>query len=397
MPNLNPRRFTDPSTLRKIKPECLLDWLTPASEYFARHGVDLPPPGSPSPINYERLAKAFMEPEADMPPYLVDSLYIIHEMADHNGMDTILETAEEKGVALDIGDEHEPADVAVQAWLTSKDMVEQLHNQHQLMRSRSFLYFATETDPIPGFTPPTLEMLEALEARLDDWYTRKKRGRGCRVFAYPKDEECWFLVRHGLPCKREGAMKDGEEAASVFYRPQKHDVLVYNSAEGEIRINCCGKRELELFRQAFGLHLFGNKEFFPGTAKYTLAPLVTDGRNSLACIDIEGIESVSLREVEILYRGRPWQRIARKSDDVFALVEAGHFRWPTNTDQLTKASFEVKYADSSKTRMVTVIPTNKAQYGRDEDSLLVERWLKARGFIGEVITDEEDEGAVAQP
>lgn len=395
MPNLNPRRFTDPDTLRKINRECLLAWLAPAREYFTRYNLVLPEAGSEDQINYDRLAGAFMEPQADMPSYLVDSLYIIHEMSDQHGMDAILEAMEEKGIELAIGDEHEPADVAVQAWIADKDLVEQLHNQHQLTRPRSFLYFSTDADPIPAFTPPSRESLAALEAQLDDWYVRKKRGRGCRVFAYPKDNECWFLVRHGLPCKREGAILDGQPG-SVFYRPQKHDVLAYDAALGEIRINCCGKRELNEFLLAFGLHLFGNENFFPGMAKYTLAPLVLLGRNSLFCKDIQGIESVVLKEVELLYRGRPWQRITRKSDDIFALIEADLFRWPGNVDQITRAGFEIKFTDSSKSRRVAVIPTNKAQYGRDEDSLLVERWLSARGFIVED-DDEEDAESLDQP
>jgi hypothetical protein len=324
-----------------------------------------------------------------MPSYLVDSLYTIHEMSDHNGMDSILDAFEDREDELDIGDEHEPADVAVQAWLADREQLDALHNQHYLTRPRSFLYFGC--DGASGeFMPPSEEQLRALETRLDDWYARKKRGRGCRVFAYPKDGECWFLVRHGLPCRREGAVVDGE-STSVFYRPQKHDVVVYDSVAGELRMNCCGVRELEEFRKGFGLYLFGNEDRFPGQAKYTLRPLVEDGRDSVTCSDIDGIDEVTLREVEVLYRGRPWQKITRKSDDVFALVEAERFRWPTNMECLTKAGFEVKFSDSNKTRRISLFPPNKAQYTRDEDSELVEQWLRARRFLDEEQSDEEDD------
>jgi hypothetical protein len=386
MPNLSLRRFSDPDTLSRVKHECLIAWLQPARPYLAGRGVTLPAVANDGPLDLDALAGIFMDPEPDMPAYLVDSLYLIHEMADQIGMDAILDVAEVRGLDLDIGDKPAAVDVAVQTWLKDKDLLERIHHQHQLTRPRSFLYFDTEVSPVPPFTPPDQPQLAALQARLDDWYAKKKRGRGCRVFAYPKDGECWFLVRHGLPCKREGVM-DGPEGSSIFYRPQKHDVLVYNEAAGEIRVNCCGKRELEEFRKAFGVHLFGNEGFFPGTTKYTLAPLV-GGPACLACGDIPGIECVTLREVEFFQPGQPWQRITRKSEDIFALVEQGFVNWPA-VDRIKRAVFEVKFSDSKKPRRLAIIPSNRAQYGRDDDSALLEQWLNARGFIDKG-TDDED-------
>lgn len=390
MPNLNARRFTEPDTLSKIKREYLIRWLQPANGYLLSQGVVLPDAASTDEVDCKRLAAVFMDPGEDMPKNLVDSLYIIHEMSNQNGMDAILEAFTQTGMDLDISDEYVPADVAVQAWLMDSELLGQLHNQHQLILPRSFIYFSTATFPVPKFDPPSSDVLSALEASLDDWYSQKKRGRGCRVFAFPKGDECWFLVRHGLPCKREGSFEDGRPA-SIFYRPQKHDVLVYNAEAGELRINCCGKRELERFLKAFGFFLFGDEGFFPGTAKYTLAPLVRDARSSLACLDVPGMESVTLKEVEFLFRGKPWQRTIRKSDDIFALVEAEHIRWPKDVAQITRATFEIKFSGSNKCRKVSVIPSNRAQYGRDDDSSIVEQWLKARGFIGEAIPDDDED------
>ena len=159
-------------------------------------------------------------------------------------------------------------------------------------------------------------------------------------------------------------------------------MLVYNSVLGELRINCCGIREQREFREAFGVHLMGDDTIFSGDAKYTLAPIVLDGENCLACGDIPGFKSVTLKEVEFLFRGKPSQRITRKSEDIFALVKAGYFKWP-EPETLTRAVFEVAFAESKKTRRVTIAGANRAMYGRDDDSVIVEQWLKARGFVGD--------------
>jgi hypothetical protein len=227
MPNLNTRRFTNPDTLQRIRRASLLEWLAPASAYLAGRDLLLPAPESTDAPNYEKLASVFVEPDEAMPEYLVNSLFIIHEMADEAGMDAILDAIEAQNegkpeadkIVLNVGDDPDPADVAVQAWLQDKELLEEIHNQHQLTRPRSFIYFAAEGDEAPEFTPPTAEQITALEARLAMWFGKKKRGNSCRILMYPKDKECWFLVRHGLPCKREGVFKDGKPE-SVFYRPQ---------------------------------------------------------------------------------------------------------------------------------------------------------------------------------
>ncbi len=404
MPNLNTRRFTDTDILGKIRIESLITWLMPAKDYLAARGVALPVTGQSAPpsasdgnsgVDLEKLAAVFVEPDEAMPEYLVNSLFIIHEMADEPGMDAILDSieaqnegkAEADKLVLNIGDDPDPADVAVQAWLQDKELLEEIHNQHQLTRPRSFIYFVAEVEEAPEFTAPTPEQITALEARLAAWFSKKKRGNACRILVYPKDKECWFLVRHGLPCKREGVFNEGK-SESVFYRPQKHDVVVYDIENAQLRMNCCGVREMKEFQKAFGVHLFNNENFFPGEGKYTLTPLVEKGRNCLACGEVDGMLSVTLKEVEFFYGGKPWQRITRRSDDIFTLVEKELFKWP-NPERITRAGFEVKFKDSNKTRRVTIIGSNKAQYGRDGDADMMEKWMKLAGFILTKTDDEE--------
>lgn len=48
-----------------------------------------------------------------------------------------------------------------------------------------------------------------------------------------KPDFVWFLVRHGEAFTRESIIKDGE-SSSVYYSPEKYDLLVYNPETGEI-------------------------------------------------------------------------------------------------------------------------------------------------------------------
>ena len=116
--------------------------------------------------------------------------------------------------------------------------------------------------------------------------------------------------------------------------------------------------------------------------KYTLAPLVRDGRNCLVCRDVEGMEWVVLEEVEFYYGGSPWQRLIRKSDDIFALVERGIFQWPA-VERVTRARFRVRLQSALRARQITVRPCVRILSVEDEAGTILENWLKKRKFMEE--------------
>jgi hypothetical protein len=197
------RELVNPDTLRQIRPNLLLAWLTPVRGCLEKRGLHWPEIGAEPTLDLDALAAILMQPSPDMTSEMVDSLYLIHEMANPSGMDALLAEAEGKGVRLAAGEDLWPADVAVQAWLLYPRLLERVPQLQEMTRPRSFTYFSTDADPVLPFAGPTPEQPVALEARLDRFYRAWKRGLGARVFAYRWEDEWWFLVRHELPCRRE--------------------------------------------------------------------------------------------------------------------------------------------------------------------------------------------------
>lgn len=70
----------------------------------------------------------------------------------------------------------------------------------------------------------------------------------------------------------------------------------------------------------------------------------------------------------------------RKAGDLFAALSARNGSLPIRP-RIISAKFKVKFADSNKPRSVSIRPGNIAQYMRDADAGLIERWLVLRGFI----------------
>jgi len=370
------RHFSSPQVLRAIAPDQLRAFLEPHRAFLASRGYELP---TDEEIDYQALIGVFMAPSESTPRELLDALFLVDEMSTHEGMDTLIEAANAEGLVLDEGEEHSPADIAIQVWLLNREILERKHAEQFAFRPKSFEYHRTDREAPPIFTSLPTAARQRLERDLDDWFAKKRRGQGARVFVFPSEREVRFLVRHGEPFKREESLA-GTDVKSVCYRPLKYDVVVYDRELGELRINAQLVGEKKVYRQLFGKHLFGDENCFPGTGKYTLEPLREYGADALACGDVDGIESIVLAEVGIYWGGEQGEMEIRKAADVFAALEARGRHLPEKA-RLVKAVFKVKFADSKTPRAVKIRPSNVAEYTRDHDAPLVEDWLRLRGFL----------------
>ncbi|HOZ49070.1 MAG TPA: hypothetical protein PLO37_06750 [Candidatus Hydrogenedentes bacterium] len=379
MAAINLRRFSKPETLHRIAREHLIAFLGPYRKYLVGRGVTIPPPGTAGTLDYEELIHVLLSPDAKTPQSLIDALFFVNELAAPESFDALQDAVARSGLDVAPGEETSPADLAIQVWMQEPELLERLHAQHFLSRPRSFEYFRSTRSSVPPFLEPDEDTLRAIERSLDEWFVRQRRGRTARVAMFAGPDSVWFLVRHGEPFTRESAIEKGE-SGSVYFRPAKFDVLVYNRETGELRINATGKTLKRLYREVFGLRLFGDGSFFDGSHRFTLEPLRRDGKASLVCSDIHGLEWVKLKEIHLHWLNEYRETEIHKADDVFAAMENRGTSIPIRAT-IAKAAFEVKFEDAKTPRTVVVGSENKAQYKRDDDAGLIERWMLNRGFI----------------
>jgi hypothetical protein len=376
------RHFSSAESLQAVQARYLMDLLDKHAAYFATRGVDFGSFNGHGP-DYEAIAAVLMTPDEQTPSELIDDLYYVDEMATADAMDGLLEAATAAGVKLDVGDEPTPADVAVQVRLRAPALLEQKHAEHFLLqRRRTFEYFQSPDGVDTKYRAPGAKKQRIFEDTLGVRLEAMKRGRTCKLFVFPRPDGVWFLVRRGDPFKREGSIeKTG--MTSVYYRPEKYDVLKYDQGLGELSVNAEGNKKLvALYRELFGELLFGDPKRFPNTAKYTLAPLQDDGADALICSDVEGIDTITLKEVQILWGGPQGEVEIRRARDLFEALKGRKKELPKG--RLVKASFLVKFTDAKTPRTVTIRPQNIASYTRDSDASIVETWLTARGFVKSV-------------
>ena len=303
---------------------------------------------------------------------------MVKQMSGPETMDKILDTVRARQMEFTFPADSSPEDVAAHLLLTNRTLFQEIYAEKSVARYRSFVYYVARRKRA-GFNPPA--DLAALEKTLNGWYEAHQRGRSVRVFWREHDHEFWFYVRHAQPIERDGCvdLKD-LESGSMIYRPERHDVVIYDADAGEMRVHADCEQEPELFRLAFGMHLFNDANYFPASrGKYTLEPLKT-GRPSVACAGIDGVLDITLKEIEFRGHGELGLRERVSALDVFSIFEKRQYKIPAAAD-IRLARFSVLFRDAKKPRSFTIRPSNFATFSRDDDSVPLHAWLERQKFV----------------
>ena len=380
MKTYNLRRFSKVEILRKISRENLISLLKPYENYFQQRHFKIPEHDSREELDYERLSKILLSPDSSTPKKLADALFHIDEFLTPAGFDAIQRKIEGTEIDAAISRDASSADLVVEVWMRNHKIIENIHDEQYFSRLRSFDYFQTLQKPSITFQELSQKAVVPLEKDINEWFYEKRRGRYAKISVHIKADEIWFLIRHGEPYARQNVIGADGKSVSVFQRLEKYDVLVYNHGLGEIKIYACSKSEKELYRVKFGLHLFGDKNYFSVESKFTLEPLRTLDHMSLLCGDIKGLEWVKLKELKVSHGGPHRETATHKAKDVFASFKTRKYSLPSR-GKLIKASLLIKFSDSKTPRVINFGPGNNAQYKRDADAGIEEELLVRRGFI----------------
>jgi hypothetical protein len=233
-------------------------------------GIELPT-NLTDPIDVRALAAVLAQPDEDMPGELVEALHLISSLGSEDRFDELLELAVTNEIEVD--SEVTPLDLATQIWLKNPEALERKEQERSFEKRRTFESFiavdpdtAVEVDQLPADLTP-------LEQNLEEYFSAKKRGVGCRITRMDGPGEARFLVEHGQPCKREPSRK-GRRSTTTFFRPEKTDIVIYDSVHSELRINAASLPDMREYRKLFSLHLFGAEDCFVLSDKYMDPPLI---------------------------------------------------------------------------------------------------------------------------
>lgn len=395
MASFNPKVFVRPDGLKRIANVHLIALLEPWREYFHERSFEFPA-GLEQDFPHDELAKILLTYDPKMPSELMNGLYYIDEAASDETLEDLLDRAAEEGIAISSDGKSTSADVAVQIYLARPGVLEARAVKAIAFDKTAFRYYPGRQDDGRDLPDVTEEHLAHMAEIMNPWFGSRQRGRGARVFVFRRDSKFWLVIRHGKPMVREGKHEEDGEAGVTFYRPQKHDVVIYDATLDLLGINAESKGEKDLYRETLGAVVFGDASSFGDGDVFNLSQIRNVGPEILNCEDIEGVTRVRLLEVVRVIAGDVSRIDIQKSSDLYRSL-GSHWQEALKRGRITSAKFGFLFEDSSRERGVH-IRLDSARYDRDTDAERVEAWLQERGFFAierETEVIDENKPAVA--
>ena len=354
------------------------------SELAART-LSLPDPNLPHEEYSRSLNRLLMAP-AGLPKALWEALTDVEEMAHAEGRERLQDaiSAEENGLGR-FREDSSDLDFAIQAWLRYPQVFKQKKAEVQMSRLSAFEYFRA---PAPAKhpscrMPPDKATLNRLTHSVDAWYAQHLKGVGTtHIDVYPKNDEYLFVIHHGDGCMRVPATGQPQRHVAHF-RPERDDVVVYSPEFNELRINARTKGETRLYRQAIGMHLFGDALYFSEENTYTLEPLRELRERVLDVSGLTGVDRIVLKEFHV--QTGDTDAPARKflADDLFAysgITSMADDLFPDGC-MICLAVFDFHFTGGQKPCSVHVCPPNKLKLPRRCNHQTVRRWLSLYGIM----------------
>jgi hypothetical protein len=377
MPRLRISRFSDLGFLQSVdQPRFLRPLLTPYASYFKRQGLNLRELGNGDDDD-RKLVAIFTRPDEEMPPALLDLLYVLDDLADDNGHDRILEEAKRQDVSLDgiVGRRLSAGEFAIAVFLTHPKVVRTSHEKTLYTKMRNFEEFRAQEDRRLTLASAKRKR-PTLERELGLWFEKNDRSPVCEIYAYEEDEEIRFEITHGRPYRTDGTIDKSLRRSRIAYRPQKHDSAIYDPKTLILKVSAQTRAEKEEYRRAIGEVLFGDPDHFPASRVYTLAPL---RRKNPRLALVTGIDSVRLAEVWIQHPTDEELLETWRGRDLLETAK-GTGRPNLSVGTIVRAAFFCRFEEGGRPRKVEVRPPNIAVYDRARGGALMERFLTTNGI-----------------
>lgn len=377
MARLRFKNFSNLTFIQSIdKPRHLRPLLEPFAEYFSGRGIDVTALKNNDKSD-RQLLSVFTQPDEEMPANLLESLYVLDDLADEPGHDRILTEAQRLSINLDgIGDDLNPAEFAIAVYRHKPDLIHHCHEKTMQRTAKNYYEFQSSHDKKLSLGTAGKKRPQ-VEKELGAWFKKLNRTEACEIHVYEEDGEIKFQVTHGRIYVTHGTIDKTLKRSRVAYRPQKHDSVIYNNKTFVLKVSAQTPAERDKYRCTFGKILFGDAEHFPGGNMYTLDPLK---RPDFDIRITPGVEAARL--VEVCIEVDDADHFVQISKGVDILARAKRLGNPNLAEgEIVRGALLVKYSSGGRARRLEVRPPNVAIYDRDRDAVPAERLMRKNGLL----------------
>jgi hypothetical protein len=347
-----------------------------------------------------------------VPESLNDLLYLSSALGNPSGWRMIEHQAGRDGIALPPGHaDFTYVDMAVRAaikdWPANLSLLERAYACQRIHAKSAYKYYGPVSDFRAKYRAPSPDRMKvALETLCrhfveQGYIVAGDQERAVRIIPYDYPNEIWFLICYADKKKRfRGCEADGEWK-NFDFNPEQYDAVVYNKIFGDIRMNTTGQRvkDHQKYRYAFGtLLLDEGGAFHPKKNVVSLRPL--DGSHAVDLFNVDDISGLaSIEPMSLKFRSLIVPRkesCSAEPDSSLRVVSRYKPRLIPEDSSVEHAVFSYRLKNSKRCGKLELSAGNIIRYERDGDSLVLEEWLRKRGFVLSFIKDSAHARSVSQ-
>lgn len=388
MSNLS--RFSNPQVFRRFAPALLAEFLRPAATVLLDRGIHLPAFPTQENMPYDPIAKLFLQADQNLME-LYDAIHLVSRLASNKGRGPIFEVAKELSVRIP-AELSSAYDLALWVWLNHPVVAERAGFRLQMHNARSFHYFSSFLEsktPALQYTP---EAIQRFAGAMSSFYSGVSKGGAVKVIDVEDGDELWLLTRHGGYLERRGDVDDETgEVATVCFRDEEYDVLIYNTRHRELKIRNTTDAALDRMRFEFGQIFFGSGYTFVRRESFPLTLLCGTDHSYLRSTKVPGVRNVKLSEVRYTLPGAATTIMHAKSDDLLQTADKDGRIIPVSALLVDYAKFLFRFDGEQKYRSVELFPPNKSSFARESDAPKVEEWLRLVKLLQGGSSDQPDD------
>ena len=367
------KSFISLSILEGVSPPLLARLLEPHAAFLSGANLAL----DDSPATIARLHRLLAG--EDVPDDLVDALLQIEALADEDNHDDMLAQAGTEQLDLFARAKRlSTEDLAFTIYLDHRDVFQAAAPALGTERVTRFVEFCGQ----PPSAPPSLSSRTRKERLLEamrGWFSGRHRTGYVEIEIVETEAEFNFHIVHGRPEKRRTVISEDEcKRTNLSYIPDKHDLVIYDARTHKLCVNAQFAIENNFYRRAIGEVYFGHADHFQPRSVFTGAPIQEEGPAALSIEGVDGLRSVTLREL-VIERPRH-ATVFFKGDDLSKELQSRHEREVIRSGTIAHMRFALGVAGRTRPLKVEVSLPNTLSYDRRIAPDVVRAFLRKRGF-----------------
>lgn len=308
-----------------------------------------------------------------------EEFHCINDIADR-GIDCLERAYQEYGYARDDDWTRERAAMVLfLRYPEAFQMAYDLYAWRAVANSMSHYYLPSDLAAFDA------ESLNAFKGSVDDFYGRQGKGRRCRLRHYSEDTAHVVLVGRGDYPQSQLVQENDGEIRTVFFRPAKEDVLLYDtSGLLSIKTSSRSSEDRMHYLAAFGTHILGKspEEIRSLDAEtVSLAPI----RNGTFSYDgNELVEWARLADMTGRLPGVTGAKMRLSSPDLVRTFSSDMRGLRLEDCELDSAKLKFKLSGdgfSARPIAVELRPPERTSLNKRRETAVIEAYLRENGVL----------------